>query len=580
MVISTENLKPGMVVTSNVYYNGNSFIPLLTAGTVLDENKIRMIHEKNIKKISIDMVNETIPNALQTYTAMAIKKLDLNAAYAFSKEIIYNILKENEFIYGLDKYQLVDDQEYLHAVNVAAFAVKLAKHYNVKASSKEYLNFENVALTALFHNIGIVFENKDKFKKLIPVNLDKRIYTKYDNKCFKEYDASMSNIYTYSMLTNSIGIDVPEQVKEAILLLNEKDDGTGILGKKKTNKENSTTEVIAKIVHLCDTYDYLLYKCRQANQTPSNAMELLEYFKENNEVDHDLTELFVNYIPLYSRGLNVTLSNGYKAKVMEYDNDKPTHPTVLINLKDNHESLKNVIYEENNVILSMKIDKLKKAYSDNNFVEIKMTLNDILNEISSTGFRINFSKFKEYDQMDHLINVCITAMFIGSKYNRFKNEEDKLDCVSIGFKVLNNKLSSVGEILNSRKDNNSMTDEIINYAKIYDLVTTNCLKNNLSLFMMKRYVDEIVMKNDFNKYIVSLYNQFLPLLKNGDQVILDDDVIATITDYDLHNPENSNATINLKEAKNITISGINDYNDIYIPVYSNLKESMSNEKRH
>ena len=463
MVISTENLKPGMVVTSNVYYNGNSFIPLLTAGTVLDENKIRMIHEKNIKKISVDMVNETIPNALQTYTALAIKKLDLNAAYAFSKEIIYNILKENEFIYGLDKYQLVDDQEYLHAVNVAAFAVKLAKHYNVKASSKEYLDFENVALTALFHNIGIVFENKDKFKKLIPVNLDKRIYTKYDDKCFKEYDASMSNIYTYSMLTNSIGIDVPEQVKEAILLLNEKDDGTGILGKKKTNKENSTTEVIAKIVHLCDTYDYLLYKCRQANQTPSNAMELLEYFKENNEVDHDLTELFVNYIPLYSRGLNVTLSNGYKAKVMEYDNDKPTHPTVLINLKDNHESLKNVIYEENNVILSMQIDKLKKAYSDNNFVEIKMTLNDILNEISSTGFRINFSKFKEYDQMDHLINVCITAMFIGSKYNRFKNEEDKLkqdteDLVKI-IKELKIKIpewqTSLEKFIKSNRFNNS-----------------------------------------------------------------------------------------------------------------------------
>ena len=51
----------------------------------------------------------------------------------------------------------------------------------------------------------------------------------------------------------------------------------------------------------------------------------------------------------------------------------------------------------------------------------KWAVNDILNEISSTGFRINFSKFKEYDQMDHLINVCITAMFIGSKYNRFKN---------------------------------------------------------------------------------------------------------------------------------------------------------------
>ena len=130
------------------------------------------------------------------------------------------------------------------------------------------------------------------------------------------YSDEFSAIYSYLLLCNNKVIS--PDIKMMILLSNESDNGKGPLElPEKTLNSRQNFVFGAKIIKLCSMYDEELEQIISQNESLENISSKLDFNAVNNVVNNELEELFIEHVPLYSKGVKVKLSNDKYAIVEE-----------------------------------------------------------------------------------------------------------------------------------------------------------------------------------------------------------------------------------------------------------------------
>lgn len=377
MNIGIENLREGMILGKDVYV-GNSHVPLLTKGEELDERKISYL--SNIPDledvyISLSKVNETIPHDLKENAIMALKTRDTELTIGCAKRIASTMESNNEYSYDLVKYVVENFDLDEMTLDICEFAVAFGKIYNEQAKLEDKINLDDLAIAALLHNVGAYFRtHMDEIDNLPLVSLSKKMFPNFTSKIFdikkkSEYSVLNEPVYAYSLLRD-VG-NISHNSKVGILLQCETDDGKGPLGLP-LSSTNHPGKTIAQIICISGLYERLLLAAsKDPTRKPSDVLIGMRTAADSNKINQDLTNLFLEKMPLYSIGIEVVLNDGTIAEVIE--NTKDTEfPVVKVNSRkyginsiyDDGAILDLVLYKENIYITGIYSFGLEKQKDD------------------------------------------------------------------------------------------------------------------------------------------------------------------------------------------------------------------------
>lgn len=356
MNISVEKLRPGMRLAQNLYENKNSKYPLIpkikkindeNVETILDENLIQKIKDKNISYVQINIskdIKETISNYEQDEVMNALTNtmhnitdsIDLKEIVTSAEVIASKIMNTDDYLaYSLASYTLEEPSLYKHALNVCQFAVSLAKIHNRKAK-KEEVDIKKLSVAAILHEIGQVCKDKPEMLQKIKLDasLKQSMFPGYDVQAFEKYNDNMKNLYAFAMIKkNEIGNNIDNSLKMAVLLNGEDEIGMGPL--KTTNETLSKlgsrrTILMARIIHISDMYEMLVSKIMRSGYSPNNIVEIMNQLIINKRIDPNLGNLFLHNIPLYSIGTRVRLSNGMEGIVSQINSELIDRPVIKL----------------------------------------------------------------------------------------------------------------------------------------------------------------------------------------------------------------------------------------------------------
>lgn len=201
------------------------------------------------------------------------------------------------YLNGLDEFN------YTHSINVSIFCNVLAKWLNLSDAQ-----IKEVTIAGLLHDIGKANVDKSIIDKETDLNENEMLIYRNHPR------------YSYEMLSD---LDASEEVKDAVLMHHERIDGTGYpLG-----LNNDQINDYAKIVAICDEFDYLISKKK------INPFEVIKDFRKQyiSHLDTKYLIKFCEHILYVYIGSWVRLSNGKKGEVIFISNIHPDKPIVSVN---------------------------------------------------------------------------------------------------------------------------------------------------------------------------------------------------------------------------------------------------------
>lgn len=331
MKISINKVKPGMTVGTGVMKIDSPII-LLNSDAVLTEKMIERLKAMGITEIDIKLtkdeeviynadkgVEPTLSTELFEDSKRSIKNLNAAQIIYNAKNITTSIIDSDEFKYSLSEYKNASDI-FSHSVRVASFSVLLAKSYNDTLSSENQMykiDLDSIAVAAMLHDIGKLCEDKNVLKSVLslPNNLEK-FFPSIRELNLQNYNEDFSSIYSYLLINNNPLIKA--DTKMMILLSNEDELGKSPLQPSENFIKSRQSFIMgAKIIKLCSMYDDELKYSISMNEPLENITAKLDYSAANNIVNDELEQLFMDHIPLYSKGVKVKLSNGKYAVILE-----------------------------------------------------------------------------------------------------------------------------------------------------------------------------------------------------------------------------------------------------------------------
>lgn len=355
-IFDIEIVQPGMRLYESVL-DPKSGIVLIAANTILTQNHIEILKRRGILELSINLTNEekqkyqydhnvipTVSTSIVKNTSAVLKSINgikplndksIQEVINYAQKIVNSIMMDNNFIYKLTDYK-ISNEIAEHSIRTATYAVALARTYNnnlkdLKDSErqKRTISLENIALAALFHDIGKSCVN-DNVRLGINeyVTLGPNFPTITEEKCKDlrdNYDQAFNPYYGYNILHDNRLIS-PE-VKVTVLLSGEDNAGYGPLKVQNSLKfRNSVAKhiVAAKIINLCSRFDEFMIDNIKDEITLENAYEGFRNLFTKEMFEDYFLEYFINSIPLYPLGTKVLLHgaiNGY-AIVVETFTDK------------------------------------------------------------------------------------------------------------------------------------------------------------------------------------------------------------------------------------------------------------------
>lgn len=321
MKINIENAKEGMILSESLYnYNG---VVILNKDAVLTEKTIHALRKNGFFQINVKDIYTTISEELKHKSMKSLKELNFTEIINNANKIVKAILNSKDFSYSLLEYKQESDI-YSHSVRVAAFASVLAKYYNKsltftdqKEYEKNHVNMESLSTAALVHDLGETLENSHNQISLGNVSaVFKEKLPGINDVPLIGFDERFIPLYTFAILTKFPKITA--DVKMITLLTGENENSTGPLkAQPELTHSKQGFVTAAKIIKLCSIYDDLLRKAVKNNQPLENVVSQLEAYAVTGELNKELTELFINHVPLYSVGIKVKLSDGRNAIVVE-----------------------------------------------------------------------------------------------------------------------------------------------------------------------------------------------------------------------------------------------------------------------
>lgn len=290
--VSLEEARPGMELAYELY---DSFgRTLIGTDCVLTEVYIEKLHDYGFDGIYIEdelskdiVVESVISPQLRLEGQSCVRRCDIDGCKRVAMRMVEEILEKGNLSLDMTDLRTYDDYTYAHSVNVAVLSGVIG--IGLKLSEDD---LQHLVSAALLHDTG---------KLSIPpeiLNKPGRL-TKEEYRIMKTH-ADIS----YQLISERL--DFPATVKTAVRFHHENEDGSGYpLG-----LDGSELSLFAKILHVADVYDALTSK--RPYKEPYAPSEACEYLMGGCGImfDQHIVETLLQFVPLYPKGTEVTLSDG------------------------------------------------------------------------------------------------------------------------------------------------------------------------------------------------------------------------------------------------------------------------------
>jgi putative nucleotidyltransferase with HDIG domain len=319
----------GCYLGDDVYtIGGNMIVP---ADTLITEYIIKKLQEFRIDKVFIYKTNtavrgdeylgnKTISDAQKKYIEdvniskimlqdlASGKELDFSKAEDVSEHIYSKLNDCSSLMDCVNSVKIADEYTYSHLINVSVYAMLLAKWMGL---SKKQM--KDIVMAGLLHDIG---------KSQIPTEIlnKKGPLTENEFEIMKRH-----TVYGYEIIKNNN--DISMDVKRAVIMHHEKENGTGYPFGIKGNQKN----LYSKILTVADIFDAITSeRVYRERKTPFMA------FKELEKVGFDTVDpkvmmvLFTN-MPNYYVGSKVKMENGDIGEVVYVPNQCAYAPVIKVN---------------------------------------------------------------------------------------------------------------------------------------------------------------------------------------------------------------------------------------------------------
>ena len=344
MKINITEAMPGMVLDKPVV-RGN--VILVEKGETLSlplidklEKRFRIetIDIVSNEKTEVDSNSNTISEQLIRSTKTALLEYDATKIEENASSMVSAILKNVDFNGSFSnlKFNLeackdkTDEIDACldHSIRVATFSIILAYLYNerIKRDVRELselklrlIDYRDITIASLLHDSGQFNQSEEILKmvkaltkttKLVNMlyNINDIPTDRFDNK-YKEF-------YSFCVATKLY--DINYDMRYMILFSDENENNTGPLKPKAfDDKKTHRCVVGAKIIRHVNLYDNYLSHCINNGDGLENIVAILGQASIIGVVNKQLTDLFLENIPIYPVGTKVVLSNGERAVVVK-----------------------------------------------------------------------------------------------------------------------------------------------------------------------------------------------------------------------------------------------------------------------
>lgn len=320
-LVSTELLKPEMVLAKSIYYRE---CLILRAGQTNLVRYVENLHNMGIEYIYVEDAKSEgieIPDVISEDTRIKCKAVvrrtmlrlidenvfDVSEMRETISAVVDEVLRNEEVQVSLNDISSTDDYTFTHSVNTTVYSILLASRLNYSRATMEKL-----AIGTLLHDIGKVL-------------LDRSIVFKDSALTQGEFEYVKKHTELgYEALRKCVSIT--ELSRRVSLEHHERMDGTGY----PRGIRASELHEFARIVAITDVYDALTtdrcYRKKWANERAVNY--LIECSGKN--FDEALVHTFIQLIAIYPNGSTVKLSNGCYGIVKEQNKNLPMRPIVRV----------------------------------------------------------------------------------------------------------------------------------------------------------------------------------------------------------------------------------------------------------
>ncbi|PYG88453.1 putative nucleotidyltransferase with HDIG domain [Ruminiclostridium sufflavum DSM 19573] len=236
------------------------------------------------------------------------KKLDLGKAEDISENVYSKINDYSSLMDCVNTVKIADEYTYSHMVNVSVYSMLLGKWMGL---SKEQI--KDVILAGILHDVG---------KSQIPLE----ILNKKGSLNESEFEIMKKHaVYGYEIIKHNKDINM--DVKRAVIMHHEKEDGSGYPFGIKGNQKN----LYSKILTVADIFDAITSdRVYRRRQTPFEA------FKELERIGYDVVDPKVMMamlcnMPSYYVGSKVRMQNGEIGEVVYVPYQCAYAPVIKVN---------------------------------------------------------------------------------------------------------------------------------------------------------------------------------------------------------------------------------------------------------
>ncbi len=310
--VTAQALEPGMVLAKRIISSTKSF--MLAEGTQLTDKYVKYLREKGYlgayvaDSLSEGVVfHEAVSEETFESGVAAVAEGNISGIIDVSKNLVEEIVSSAAISVDMVDLRSYDDYTYHHSVNVGIYSVAVGRVMGLRP-----MELEELAIAALCHDLG---------KSRIPTE----VLNKPGRLTDEEYDIIKNHAkYSYDILYDNEQISAA--IRQAVLMHHENENGTGYpLGR--TGEE---IPLFAKIIHACDVYDALTSKRSYKDPYPHDKAHEYMIGGEDTLFDRNVVDAIEHVIPTYPPGIDIVLSNGEEAIVLDQTED-PSRP--LIRLK-------------------------------------------------------------------------------------------------------------------------------------------------------------------------------------------------------------------------------------------------------
>jgi len=221
--------------------------------------------------------------------------------------IVDVLLQRKNLFINIQDVKQMEDYLYQHTVNVAVLSVLLGMDLGLPETE-----LENLAIGALFHDVGYNFISKKILNKPGPLN----------KKEMEEVRTHSEQGYKH--LKNDV--DINSHIRMIVLQHHEWVNGNGY----PHGLTGMNIHELSKIVAIADVYDALTSdRPHRAALPPNEAIEFL-LGHANQQLDQELVKSFIKLIIPYPVGTLVKLSNGDIGIVERLYENFPLRPVVKV----------------------------------------------------------------------------------------------------------------------------------------------------------------------------------------------------------------------------------------------------------